>query len=179
VVCRHGRSLGKRKGPAFHESSGKTGYPTPHWSVSDCATHGSGRVSHGVGIGPQNRKNEGTRGSCRMGHHPRSSDGSLPPDSGCREGSAQQRGEVIHRLRALKRGTASRASHGSNAIQNPASTPRCSRKNLKLFPVPPELGENYNQYQKEFSELFRYRSFSLQIQIAFKAFRSDHPNCPD
>jgi len=28
-------------------------------------------------------------------------------------------------------------------------------KNLKLFPIPPELGEHYNQYQKEFRELFR------------------------
>jgi len=28
-------------------------------------------------------------------------------------------------------------------------------KNLKLFPISPELGENYNQYQEEFSELSR------------------------
>jgi iron(III) transport system substrate-binding protein len=28
-------------------------------------------------------------------------------------------------------------------------------KNLKLFPVPPELGEQYNKYQKEFREIFR------------------------
>jgi len=28
-------------------------------------------------------------------------------------------------------------------------------KNLKLFPIPPELGENYKQYQEEFRELFR------------------------
>ena len=28
-------------------------------------------------------------------------------------------------------------------------------KNLKLYPVPPELGEHYNQFQKEFREIFR------------------------
>jgi iron(III) transport system substrate-binding protein len=28
-------------------------------------------------------------------------------------------------------------------------------KNLKLFPIPPELGEQYNKYQKEFREIFR------------------------
>jgi len=28
-------------------------------------------------------------------------------------------------------------------------------KNLKLFPIPPELGEQYNRYQKEFREIFR------------------------
>jgi hypothetical protein len=27
-------------------------------------------------------------------------------------------------------------------------------KNLKLFPVPPELGEDYSRYLKEFRELF-------------------------
>lgn len=27
--------------------------------------------------------------------------------------------------------------------------------NLKLFPIPPELGEHYNRYQKEFREIFR------------------------
>ena len=27
-------------------------------------------------------------------------------------------------------------------------------RNLKLFPIPPEIGENYNQYQKEFREIF-------------------------
>src|SRR6266481_1637864 len=37
----------------------------------------------------------------------------------------------------------------------PGIDTKMQSKNLKLFPVPPELGENYNQYQKEFSDLFR------------------------
>ena len=28
-------------------------------------------------------------------------------------------------------------------------------KNLKLFPIPPEIGDDYNRYQKEFHEIFR------------------------
>jgi hypothetical protein len=27
-------------------------------------------------------------------------------------------------------------------------------RNLKLFPIPPELGERYEQFQKEFREIF-------------------------
>ena len=97
-------ALGKRKGPAFHESSGEAGYPTPHWSVSDCATDGRGRVSHGNSIGPQNRKNEGTGSSGRMGHHPGSRDGIPAPDRGRRKGPAQQRGKVIHRAGDFRTG---------------------------------------------------------------------------
>jgi len=37
----------------------------------------------------------------------------------------------------------------------PGIDTKMQSKNLKLFPVPPELGENYNQYQKKFRELFR------------------------
>ncbi|HEY6363422.1 MAG TPA: extracellular solute-binding protein [Candidatus Binatia bacterium] len=37
----------------------------------------------------------------------------------------------------------------------PGIDTKMQSKNLKLFPIPPELGENYNQYQKEFRELFR------------------------
>ena len=37
----------------------------------------------------------------------------------------------------------------------PGIDTKMQAKNLKLFPIPPELGENYNQYQKEFRELFR------------------------
>jgi iron(III) transport system substrate-binding protein len=37
----------------------------------------------------------------------------------------------------------------------PGIDTKMQAKNLKLFPVSPELGENYNQYQKEFRELFR------------------------
>ena len=37
----------------------------------------------------------------------------------------------------------------------PGIDTKMQAKNLKLFPISPELGENYNQYQKEFSELFR------------------------
>ncbi len=29
-------------------------------------------------------------------------------------------------------------------------------KNLKLFPIPPEIGDDYNRYQKEFHEIFRH-----------------------
>jgi len=37
----------------------------------------------------------------------------------------------------------------------PGIDTKMQAKNLKLFPIPPELGENYNQYQKEFREIFR------------------------
>jgi iron(III) transport system substrate-binding protein len=37
----------------------------------------------------------------------------------------------------------------------PGIDTRMQSKNLKLFPIPPELGEHYNQYQKEFREIFR------------------------
>ena len=37
----------------------------------------------------------------------------------------------------------------------PGIDTKMQAKNLKLFPIPPKLGENYNQYQKEFRELFR------------------------
>jgi hypothetical protein len=37
----------------------------------------------------------------------------------------------------------------------PGIDTKMQAKNLKLFPIPPELGEHYNQYQKEFRELFR------------------------
>jgi iron(III) transport system substrate-binding protein len=37
----------------------------------------------------------------------------------------------------------------------PGIDTRMQAKNLKLFPIPPELGENYNRYQKEFREIFR------------------------
>jgi iron(III) transport system substrate-binding protein len=37
----------------------------------------------------------------------------------------------------------------------PGIDTKMQSKNLKLFPISPELGENYNRYQKEFSELFR------------------------
>ena len=36
----------------------------------------------------------------------------------------------------------------------PGIDTKMQSKNLKLFPIPPELGENYNQSQKEFRELF-------------------------
>ncbi|MBM2806606.1 MAG: Extracellular solute-binding protein [Deltaproteobacteria bacterium] len=37
----------------------------------------------------------------------------------------------------------------------PGIDTKMQAKNLKLFPIPPELGEQYNQYQKEFREIFR------------------------
>jgi len=37
----------------------------------------------------------------------------------------------------------------------PGIDTKMQSKNLKLFPISPELGENYNQYPEEFSELFR------------------------
>ena len=37
--------------------------------IIDRAIDGSRRVSHGRGVGPQNRKNEGTGSTRRMGHH--------------------------------------------------------------------------------------------------------------
>jgi ABC-type Fe3+ transport system substrate-binding protein len=37
----------------------------------------------------------------------------------------------------------------------PGIDTKMQSKNLKLFPIPPELGEHYNQYQKEFREHFR------------------------
>jgi iron(III) transport system substrate-binding protein len=37
----------------------------------------------------------------------------------------------------------------------PGIDTKMAAKNLKLFPIPPELGEHYNQYQKEFREIFR------------------------
>ena len=37
----------------------------------------------------------------------------------------------------------------------PGIDTRMQAKNLKLFPIPPALGESYNRYQKEFRELFR------------------------
>src|SRR5438093_4542184 len=37
----------------------------------------------------------------------------------------------------------------------PGIDTKMQAKNLKLFPIPPELSENYNQYQKEFREIFR------------------------
>ena len=37
----------------------------------------------------------------------------------------------------------------------PGIDTKMQAKNLKLFPIPPTLGEKYNQYQKEFREIFR------------------------
>jgi iron(III) transport system substrate-binding protein len=37
----------------------------------------------------------------------------------------------------------------------PGIDTKMQARNLKLFPIPPELGEHYNQYQKEFREIFR------------------------
>jgi iron(III) transport system substrate-binding protein len=37
----------------------------------------------------------------------------------------------------------------------PGIDTKMEAKNLKLYPVPPELGEHYNQFQKEFKEIFR------------------------
>jgi len=37
----------------------------------------------------------------------------------------------------------------------PGIDTKMQAKNLKLFPIAPELGEHYNQYQKEFREIFR------------------------
>ena len=37
----------------------------------------------------------------------------------------------------------------------PGIDTKMQAKNLKLFPIPPELGEQYNKYQKEFREIFR------------------------
>lgn len=37
----------------------------------------------------------------------------------------------------------------------PGIDTKMQAKNLKLFPIPPSLGESYNRYQKEFRELFR------------------------
>jgi len=37
----------------------------------------------------------------------------------------------------------------------PGIDTKMQSKNLKLFPISPELGEHYNQYQKEFREIFR------------------------
>jgi iron(III) transport system substrate-binding protein len=37
----------------------------------------------------------------------------------------------------------------------PGTDTKMQAKNLKLFPIPPELGEQYNKYQKEFREIFR------------------------
>jgi iron(III) transport system substrate-binding protein len=37
----------------------------------------------------------------------------------------------------------------------PGIDTKMQAKNLKLFPVPPALGESYNRYQKEFREIFR------------------------
>jgi ABC-type Fe3+ transport system substrate-binding protein len=37
----------------------------------------------------------------------------------------------------------------------PGIDTKMQSKNLKLFPISPDLGENYNQYPEEFSELFR------------------------
>ena len=37
----------------------------------------------------------------------------------------------------------------------PGIDTKMQAKNLKLFPIPPSLGESYNRYQKEFREVFR------------------------
>ena len=37
----------------------------------------------------------------------------------------------------------------------PGIDTKMQAKNLKLFPIPPALGESYNRYQKEFREIFR------------------------
>ena len=37
----------------------------------------------------------------------------------------------------------------------PGIDTKMQAKNLKLFPIPPALGEEYNRYQKEFREIFR------------------------
>ena len=37
----------------------------------------------------------------------------------------------------------------------PGIDTRMQAKNLKLFPIPPALGESYDRYQKEFREIFR------------------------
>lgn len=37
----------------------------------------------------------------------------------------------------------------------PGVDTKMQAKNLKLFPIPPALGESYNRYQKEFREIFR------------------------
>ena len=37
----------------------------------------------------------------------------------------------------------------------PGVDTKMEAKHLKLYPVPPELGEHYNQFQKEFREIFR------------------------
>ncbi len=37
----------------------------------------------------------------------------------------------------------------------PGVDTKMEAKHLKLYPVPPELGEKYNQFQKEFKEIFR------------------------
>ncbi|HWP59583.1 MAG TPA: extracellular solute-binding protein [Candidatus Acidoferrales bacterium] len=37
----------------------------------------------------------------------------------------------------------------------PGIDTKMEAKKLKLYPVPPELGEHYNQFQKEFREIFR------------------------
>jgi iron(III) transport system substrate-binding protein len=36
----------------------------------------------------------------------------------------------------------------------PGIDAKMHERNLKLFPIPPEIGDNYNQYQKEFREIF-------------------------
>src|SRR2546428_1575853 len=95
--------MGKRKGAAIHEGAGKTGYPTAERPHADCPTHGGRRVSRGDGIGPSDRKNEGTRSSRGMGHQPGSGNGFVAPDRNCRKGTPPQRGKVVYRLFALKR----------------------------------------------------------------------------
>lgn len=40
----------------------------------------------------------------------------------------------------------------------PGIDTKMQSKNLKLYPIAPELGENYHQYQKEFREIFALRN---------------------
>ena len=90
-----------------------------------------------------------------MGHQPGSGNGFVAPDRNCRKGTPPQRGKLFIDFLLSKEGQQTVLAIGRTPAR-PGIDNKMQAKNLKLFPIPPEIGDDYNRYQKEFHEIFRH-----------------------
>ena len=56
--------------------------------------------------------------------------------------------------RPVEKADGARIDHAVRTPARPGIDTRLEAKKLKLFPIPPGLGERYGEFQKEFREIF-------------------------
>jgi len=179
VVCRHGRSLGKRKGQRFMKALAKQDIQlrTGQSLIAQLMAAGEFPMALALAHRIEKMKEQGAPVEWVTTLDPVTV--SFAPDSGSAKAPHSNAAKLFIDFVLSKEGqqvvlamgrTPSRPGIDTKMqFEESQAFPRSARARRELQPIPKGI-------QRAVSLI---RSFSLQIQIAFKAFRSDHPNCPD